>query len=110
MTDEELAASLSELGETRETAERELEVAQARGEALTRLEHNRDTLLESYSGMVKEGLEDLTAEERHRIYKLLRLNVHARPNWPLEITGVFAEVAEEAEMSLSSCKLSSLGV
>ncbi len=110
MTDEELAASLSELGETRETAERELEAAQARGEALTRLEHDRDTLLESYSGMVRESLEDLTAEERHRVYKLLRLNIRTQPNWPLDITGVFAEVAEEAEMSLSSCKLSSLGV
>ncbi len=56
------------------------------------------------------AVEDLAAEERHRIYKLLRLNVHARANWPLQITGVFAEVAEEAEMSLASCKLSSLGV
>ncbi len=57
MTDEELAASLSELGETHETAERELEAAQARGESLARLEHDRDTLLESYSGMVREALE-----------------------------------------------------
>jgi hypothetical protein len=51
-------------------------------------------------------LDDLAPEERHRVYKLLRLNARARPDWPLEITGIFAEVAEEAEMGLSSCKLS----
>jgi hypothetical protein len=30
--------------------------------------------------MVKETLEDLTLEERHRIYKLLRLGVRFRPD------------------------------
>ncbi len=110
MWDEELAAALSELDEIRETSERELEAARARGEALERLEHDRDTLLESYAGMVRETLEDLAPEERHRIYKLLRLGVRFRPDWPLEITGVFAEVGEEAESDLSSCKLSPLSV
>ena len=55
-------------------------------------------------------MENLTPEERHRIYKLLWLGVRFRPDWPLEITGVFAEVREEAESVLSSCKLSPLGV
>jgi hypothetical protein len=110
MTDQELGAALSELDETRETAERELEAARARGEALQRLEHDRDALMESYAGMVKEVLEDLTPEERHRIYRLLRLGVRFRPGWPLEITGVFAEVGEEAEAGLSKCKPSPLSV
>ncbi len=82
MTDEELTAALSELDETRETAERELETARARGEALQRLEHDRDALVESYAGMVSETLEDLAPEERHRIRKLLRLGVRYRPDWP----------------------------
>ena len=56
--------------------------------------------------MVEETLEDLAPEERRRIYKLLRLGVCFRPDWPLEITGVFAEVREEAESDLLSCKLS----
>ena len=74
------------------------------------MERDRDALMESYAGMVREALENLTSEERHRIYKLLRLGVRFRPDWPLEITGVFAEVREEAESVLSSCKLSPLGV
>ena len=110
MTDEELAAALSELDETRETAEQELEAARARGEALQRLEHDRDALKESYAGMVSETLEDLAPEERYRIYKLLRLGVRFRPDWPLEITGVFAQVAEEAETGSSYSKLTPLSV
>ena len=109
-SDEELAAALSELDEIRETAERELETARARGEALQRLEHDRDALMESYAGMVVEALEDLAPEERHRIYKLLRLGVRFRPDWPLEITGVFTQVAEEAEMGSSYSKLTPLSV
>ena len=110
MTDQELAAALSELDEIRETAECELEAARARGEALQRLEQDRDALMESYAGMVGEALEDLAPEERHRIYKLLRLGVRFRPEWPLEITGVFAQVGEEAEMGSSDSKLTLLSV
>ena len=73
MTDEELTAALSELDEVRETAERELESARAREEALDRLERDKDTLMESYAGMVGEALEDLAPEERYRLYRLLRL-------------------------------------
>jgi hypothetical protein len=62
--------------------------------------------MESYAGMVSETLEDIAPEERHRIYKLLRPGVRFRPDWPLEITGVFAAVAEEAEAGSSKCKLS----
>src|SRR5918995_2325292 len=101
MTDEELAMALAELDEIRETAEHELEAVRARGEALERLERDRDALMESYAGMVSETLEDLAPEERHRIYKLLRLGVRFQPDWPLEITGIFAEVREEAETSSS---------
>jgi site-specific DNA recombinase len=110
MTDEELAAALEELDEIRGTAERELEAARVRGEALQRLEQDRDALMECYAGMVSETLEDLVPEERHRIYKLLRLGVRFRPDWPLEITGIFAEVEEEAERGSSDRKPSPLSV
>jgi hypothetical protein len=110
MTDEELAMALSELDEIRETAERELEAARARSEALERLECDRETLLGSYAGMVGEALKDLAPEERHRIYKLLRLEVRFRPDWPLEITGVFMDLLEEEKSGLSHRKLSPLSV
>jgi hypothetical protein len=31
---------------------------------------------------ILEALEELSPEERHRIYKLLRLGVRFRPEWP----------------------------
>jgi len=80
---------------------RALEVA---GAALECLECDRDALMESYAGMVEETLEDLASEERYRIYKLLRLGVRFRPDWPLEITGIFEEVGEDAEAGSSKCK------
>ncbi len=36
------------------------------------------------------------------MYKLLRLDVRFRRDWPLEISGIFAELAEEAETGLSN--------
>jgi hypothetical protein len=107
MTDGELAAALLEVDETREISERELAAARARGETL---ERDRDTLMESYVGMIGEGLEDLAPEERHRVYQLLRLGVRFRPDWPLEITGIFTNVAEEVETGLPNGKLSPLSV
>ena len=74
------------------------------------MQHDRDTLMETYAGMVREALEDLAPEQRHRIYKLLRLGVRFRPDWPLEITGVFAQVAEEAEIGSSDRKPTPLSV
>jgi hypothetical protein len=68
---------------------------------LQHLEHDRDALVKSYAGAVGEALEGLSPEERHRVYKLLRLEVRFRPIWPLEISGIFAEVAEEGETGLS---------
>jgi len=68
MSDEELTAALSGLDEAREATEREIETARARGEALRRLQRDRDALLESYSGAVGEALENLSPEERHRVY------------------------------------------
>jgi hypothetical protein len=58
---------------------------------LKRLEQDSDALMESRAGMVRETLEDLAPEERHGIYKLPRLGVRFRPDWPWEITGVSGE-------------------
>jgi hypothetical protein len=39
--------------------------------------------------MVPEGLDALTSEERHRVYKMLRLKVLFHADGSTEITGVF---------------------
>lgn len=97
MTEEELGAALAELDEIRETAQRKLEAARAGREALKGLRRDRDTVLGSYAIMAKEALEALVPEERHWIYKLLRLNVYSHPESPLEVKGVFAGVEGGAD-------------
>ena len=66
--------------------------------------------MESYSGRVSGALEDLTPEERYRIYKLLRLSVRFRLDWLLEIVGILAQAEEEAQTGSSDRKPSPLSV
>ncbi len=42
-------------------------------------------------------MEDPGPKRRHRVCRPPRLDAGFRPDWPLEISGSFAEVAEEAE-------------
>lgn len=93
------STALKEPVENRETTEGDLEAARARSEALEGLQHHRDTVLESYAKMANEPLETLTPKQRYRVYDLLRLNVCALPDWPLEIQGVFANTVDEAGLS-----------
>ena len=89
MTFEELGEKLQDLEETRRTAERELEVLRSRRERLEELERDKEVLLESYAGMALEALNSLLPEERHQVYKILRLKVVANVDSTLELSGVF---------------------
>ena len=66
--------------------------------------------MESNSGRVSGALEDLTPEERYRIYKLLRLGVRFRLDWLLEIAGIFAQAEKVAQTGSSDRKPSPLSV
>ena len=54
---------------------------------MERLEQDKETLLESYAKMAPEALEALSAEERRRLYRMLRLRVVANPDRSIEVTG-----------------------
>jgi hypothetical protein len=88
MSRDELREKLSKLEETREAARQELEEIEGRQACLRELERGKDTLLQSYASMVTGVLGELTPEERHRIYNILRLNVLSLPDKTLEVTGV----------------------
>ena len=88
ITFDELRAKLADLEETRELARRELAVIDGRRARLQDLERNADALLEHYTVVVPEALDGLEPEERHRIYKMLRLAVRVRPSGILEVGGV----------------------
>jgi site-specific DNA recombinase len=91
ITFDELGAKLEELEEIRRTAERELDELNQRRARLEDLERDKASLLEKFSSVVPERLAELTAEERHQIYRMLRLEVYVSPNGDLDIRGAICE-------------------
>jgi site-specific DNA recombinase len=87
MSLDELGARLKELEGARDTAERELAILRKRREHIEQLERDKHALLEHYAGMASEALASLTPEERHRVYKMLRLKVIAHPEGGVELAG-----------------------
>ena len=62
-----------------------------RQEAIEALERDKEALLEHYASIAPEALDSLTPEERHHLYKMLRLEVVVRLDATLEVSGVFGE-------------------
>jgi site-specific DNA recombinase len=75
MTLEELGSKLKELDESRKLAQAELDTLALREQRVEDLEADRDTLLKDMAEMVPEGLDSLSGEERHRVYRMLRIEV-----------------------------------
>ena len=71
--------------ETRRTAERELKDLQRYRERVEQMEQDRDAVLEHYASLAPEALASLTSEERHHLYKMLRLKVWLVKSGDLEI-------------------------
>jgi hypothetical protein len=74
---EDLRLRLIELDNTRKTAEQELDSLRSRQDRIAELERDSDALIEQLVGLVPNELESLGPEERHRVYKLLRLQAIA---------------------------------
>jgi site-specific DNA recombinase len=89
ITLDELRSKLAALGETRGMASRELAALKEHRERIEHLEQDANALLEHYASMVPEALDGLTPEERHRVYKMMRLNVATYADGLAEVTGVF---------------------
>ena len=91
MTDEELDEALSELDESRKTAEHGLEALRGRQERIEEMERDRDVLLDEYSRMAPEALDTLTPEERRQVYGMLRIRAVIRMDGTLEVSDTFGE-------------------
>jgi hypothetical protein len=88
MTFDELGAKLEELANTREVALQELEAIRDRRAGVTGLEQVRDDIVGTYVSSPSDVLESLEAEERHRIYHMLRLKVLAGADGSLTVSGI----------------------
>jgi hypothetical protein len=96
----ELKAYLSQLDETRKTAEHELAALRSREEYVRELEAGRDALLDSLEAQAPEALDSLTPEQRHQWYKLLKLKAAVFTDGRVEISwagGASREAVRETE-------------
>jgi hypothetical protein len=93
ITDEELDEELAPLEATRQTAGRELAALRQHAERVEQMERDRDAVLEHYASLAPEALDSLTSEERHHLYKMLKLKVWLAKSGDLEIemAGVLVE-------------------
>ena len=66
---------LGELEETTKRAQSELEAIPLRQQGLEELQRDADDLVHRYAAIVPEALEVIPPEEKHRIYKTLRMKV-----------------------------------
>ena len=102
MTLEELGEKLAELEATKRTAERELATLTNRRESIEMLERDKDALLESLVTMTPEALDGLAPEERHRIYRMIKLRVAALLDGGIEINGNIAPANEVGTLEIAS--------
>jgi hypothetical protein len=73
MTLEELGSRLQEVNDARRLAYTELEALTRSQEHIEQLERNRGSLLKLMAEIVPDALEDLTPQQRNKIYRMLRL-------------------------------------
>jgi hypothetical protein len=84
---DELRERLADIEGERKDTERALEATRRHTEHLERLEQNRNVLLEEYAGAMPEVLAERLPEERHQVYRMLRLRADLAPSGDLEMSG-----------------------
>jgi hypothetical protein len=98
MSCEELTSRLAQLEEDRETAERELRALRTRQVMLEELQRDEDALLKHYATLAPEALDSLAPEERHQLYRMLRLKVVAHLDESIELTGDLVSTADVSNL------------
>jgi hypothetical protein len=78
-------------GRNLKIAERKLEALRGRRERIEEMERDRDALLDNSARMASEALNVLAPEERHQVYRILRLQAAMMMNGTLGISGTFGE-------------------
>ena len=72
---------------------------QHRTEHLAQLERDRDSMLESYASLMPEATDTLGSEDRHRVYRMIGMEVHLASDGSFELSG---EVMSFSKSGISS--------
>ena len=84
-------------------AREEVERLKARRQMIEAAQHRMEALIDGYAETIPEDLDALTPEERHEIYRMLRLGVRLDNTGAVEIEGVVS-VPEKREHVNSGCR------
>jgi uncharacterized protein (UPF0335 family) len=85
-----LFGELVELEEAQRTAECELTAIKNHRERIERLEQDKDEIMESYAKITPEALNDLSSQDRYRLYRMLRLKLVVNPDRSRKVNGALA--------------------
>ena len=72
-------------------------IVKNRQERIELLKRDRDEILNTYARMAPETLDVLSPEERHRLYRMLRLKVLINPDRSLEVNGALVTEPVQSE-------------
>ena len=84
---EDLKIRTSEVDDACRLARAELTEAKTRQERLRAVEADAEAVVSLYSAIVPQSLEDMAPEERHRLYRLLHLEVRVNPDGRMDVEG-----------------------
>ena len=93
---------LGELEETTKRAQSELEAISLRQQGLEELQRDADDLVHRYATIVPEALEVIPPEEKHRIYKTLRMKVLQNTEGTVAVEIVSGKASEPDTDSVKS--------
>jgi hypothetical protein len=99
---EELRVKRNALEETRKVARTELDALAARSERVAGIERDAAAVLRDYAGLMPEALAALAPEDRHRVYKMMRLKVLVYPDGAGELRGVFGHGMSVGPLGITS--------
>jgi hypothetical protein len=102
ITLEELRVKLNALEETRKVARTELDALASRSERIAAIERDAEAVIRDYAGLMPEALAALAPEERHHVYKMLRLKVLVYPDGAGELGGVFGQGMSVGPLGITS--------
>ena len=102
ITLEELRAKLNSLEETRKVARTELDALASRSERVAAIERDAEAVLRDYAGLMPEALATMAPEDRHSVYKMLRLKVLVYPDGTGELRGMFGQGDSVGPLGITS--------
>ena len=105
ITLEELRVKLNALEETRKVVRTELDALASKSERVAAIERDAEAVIRDYSGLMPEALGAMAPEERHRVYKMLRLKVFVYPDGAGELRGVFSQGVSVGPLGITSGSL-----